>query len=245
MADPYIDKYETLVYGKFAASQILALVVGLDPDLDGALQVVSGRITAATAAMEAALKKSGDLEIVTYAAAGAGPGDPVAEGRRVLRQVVAYASSRDQGDAIVAELLHGENLSTVVKRRPVKLAGALESALKGVDKHKASLPEHADWVAKLTAAKAALDSLNELVRKARTSRRMMTPEIAEARDAWLLMYGSAKDIVQGVLRGKKKLAMLPEVFDDLAEVHRVPGVSDEPVASPADVTSPAEPNVPA
>lgn len=234
MADPYIDQDETLLYGSFAASQILALVVDLDPELDGALQVVSGRITAATAAMEAALKKAGDLASVTYV--GAGAAGPVAEGQRVLRRLVAYVGSRDQGEAILADVLRGDTLGTVVKRRPVKLAGALGSAIAGVGKHQASLPEHAEWTAKLTAAKTALDALNESVRKARTDRRATTPEVAAARDAWLVVYTSAKEIVSGVLRGKGKLAMLPDVFDDLAEVHRVPGVSD---VTPADPTPPA------
>lgn len=244
MADPYIDKYETLLYGRFAAGQILALLIGLDPDLDGALQVMSARVTAATTAMEDALKKAGDLEIVTYAAAGSAPGDPVAEARRVLRQLIAYVSSRDNGEAILADVLLGENMGTVLKRRPVKLAGAIATAISAVHKHQASLPEHQDWTAKLNAAQTALDALNESVRKARTSRRAMTPEIAAARDAWLVTYTSAKDIVTGVLRGKHKLSMLPEVFDDLAEVHRVPGVSDDPVAVPSEATTP-EPNVPA
>ncbi len=44
---------------------------------------------------------------------------------------------------------------------------------------------------------------------------------------WLVMYTSAKEIVSGVLRVNGKLALLHEVFDDLAEVHRVEGVSDE------------------
>jgi hypothetical protein len=34
MADSYIDKFETVLYGRFAASQILALLLGLDPELD-------------------------------------------------------------------------------------------------------------------------------------------------------------------------------------------------------------------
>ena len=227
MADPYIDKFETILYGRFSAAQILALLIGLDPDLDGALQVMSNRITAATDAMEAALKKAGDLDDVTYTSTSAGPADPVANARRVLRQAVNYAGSRDDGDAIVKEMLRGDTIGTVVKRRPVKLAGALGNALAGIEKHKSALTEHADWTAKLTAAKKTLDTLNESVRKARTDRRAMTPEIAATRDAWLVVYGSAKDIVSGVLRGKGRLSMLHEVFDDLAEVHRVAGVTDD------------------
>lgn len=240
MADSYIDKYETILYGRFSASQIPALVVGLDPELDPAVTVMANRITAATDTMEAALKKAGDLDLVTYSSAGATPTDPVAEARRVLRQAVAYASSRDSGDAIVADMLNDVNLGTVVKRRPVKLAGALGDALKGLAKHAAALPEHAAWEAKLTAAKKALDGLNQSVRKARDDRRTMTPEIAAAREAWLLTYASAKNVIEGVLRGKGKLRLLHEVFDDLAEVHRVAGVTDETPATDGGA-APAQP----
>ncbi|MFT3773316.1 MAG: hypothetical protein QM820_48675 [Minicystis sp.] len=241
MSDPYIDKLETLLYGRFAASQILLLVVGLDSDLDPAVKIMSARITAATDAMEAALKKAGDMEIVTYAAAGSTPADPVAEARRALRQAISYAESRDDGAAIVADMLNDENMSTVLKRRPVKLAGALGDAIKGIEKHKASLKEAADWTAKLTAAQGALEKLNQNVRKARTDRRAMTPEIAAAREAWLVAYTSAKDIVSGVLRQRGKLSMLSEVFDDLAEVHRVAGVTDDTSAPEGGAGAPEQP----
>jgi hypothetical protein len=43
-----------------------------------------------------------------------------------------------------------------------------------------------------------------------------------------------------VLRLHDKLALMPEVFDDLAEVHRVAGVAD----GPAEPTSEAQPESP-
>ncbi|APR75876.1 Hypothetical protein A7982_01223 [Minicystis rosea] len=213
----------------------------MDADLDPAVKVVSARITAASDAMEAALKKAGEIELITYAAAGSTPTDPVAEGRRVLRQAISYAESRDDGAAIVADMLNDENMGTVLKRRPVKLAGALTNAIKGIEKHKASLKEAADWTAKLTAARDALEKLNQNVRKARSDRRSMTPEIAAAREAWLVTYTSAKDIVSGVLRQRGKLSMLSEVFDDLAEVHRVAGVTDETPAPEGGSGAPEQP----
>ena len=52
------------------------------------------------------------------------------------------------------------------------------------------------------------------------------------------LYGAAKLIVEAVLRYQDKTVLLPEVFDDLAEVHRAAGVSDGD--SPAE-PAPADP----
>jgi hypothetical protein len=237
MADPYIDNQEILSYDDFAASQITALLVGLDPALDGALTTAATRITAATDAMRAALQKAGQIDVVTYKPAD-GAADPVADARDVLRRFVSYADSRAGGHAIVKKVLGGEAVSTVLRRRPTKLAGVLGQALETIAQHQAELPEHAQWTADIGAARSAVDDLNKNVRQSRTERRDATPEVAAARAEWLKVYGAAKLIAEGVLRYKDKVALLPEVFDDLAEVHRAPGVSDEP---PTAGSTPANP----
>lgn len=225
MADTHIDQYETLAYGGFAVSQILALVIGLDPELDPMVQISATRLASETAAMEATLAKSGALDMVTYQAKS----DVVASSRALLRRLVRYAESRPNGEAIVGDLLQGENLSTVLRRRPVKLAAALDHAISAVEKHKASLPEHAIWSADLHAARAALGSLNEGVRRARIDRHQMTPEIAAARASWLRRYAATKSIIEGVLRPLDRLSMMPEIFDDLAETQRTQStIVDEP-----------------
>lgn len=225
MADPYIDNLETLAYGPFAVDQIKSLVVDLDPDFTKALSVASSRLTSATEAMRAALTKAGQIDVVTYKPAAGAP-DRIAEARSTLRRVVSYADSRDGGDAIVKDLLGGESLSTVVRRRPAKLAGALAHAIGAVARHKAGLPEHAKWTTSLSSAKETIEDLNTSVRQSRNERREATPEVAAARVAWFKAYGAAKLIVEAVLRYQDKTVLLPEVFDDLAEVHRAAGVSD-------------------
>lgn len=231
MADPYIDNQETLAYGDFAAGQILALVADLDADFEATAKIAAARLTTATDLMRGALKKADELDPVTYKPAEGAP-DLVATGREALRQVVSYAESRDTGPAIVKSLLAGERLSTVLKRRPVKLAAALTHALEAIVQHAAELPEHAKWTGKLTAARDALEALNTDVRKSRTERKDVTPEVAAARAGWFKAYGAAKLIVEGVLRYHDKTGLLSEVFDDLAEIHRAPGVTDE--AAPAE-----------
>ncbi|MEP7125485.1 MAG: hypothetical protein ABJE95_31420 [Byssovorax sp.] len=237
MADPYIDNRETLSYGPFAVDQIQSLVVDLDPDFKKALATVSGRLTEATTVMHGALTKAGEIDLVTYKSAE-GVHDAIAAARSELRRCVSYADSRAGGAVIIKDLLGGEALSTVVRRRPAKLSGALGHAISAVAKHKSQLPEHAKWSASLTTAKDAIDALNTSVRQSRNERREATPETAAARTAWLTAYAAAKLIVEGVLRYAGKTALMSEIFDDLAEVHRAAGVSDGDV--PVE-TAPANP----
>ena len=44
MADCYIDQHETILYGRFAVTQMLALLIGLDADFDSTLKVTAGRV---------------------------------------------------------------------------------------------------------------------------------------------------------------------------------------------------------
>ena len=141
---------------------------------------------------------------------------------------MSYVRSRPDGKAIAAKMLAGQALSTVTRRRPAKLVGALGHAADVVKAHAAALPEAAAWEAELRASQAAIDALDKSVRKSRLDKRALTPEVQPARADWLVVYGAAELVVEGVLRQHGKTAMMPEIFDDLAEVHRVPGVTDGP-----------------
>ena len=240
MSDPYIDQYETQSYGVFSVAQIRAHVRGMDPRFDGALDIVAGLVETATQAMGTALKKAGGVEGVTYSAPPGGV-DPVAAGRDVLERLAAYARSREpRGAELEDRVLGGEVLSTVKRRRPVKLVGALTRAIEVVTAERAALPEADAWLARLGAARDAVDGLNTKVRGARKQRQEMTPEIAAARAAWLLAYGVAKLQVEAVLKLHDRIDLLSQVFDDLAEIHRAVGVSDGTTpAAPSGAATPA------
>jgi hypothetical protein len=230
MTDQYIDHHETLGYGAFAVEQINAVVLPLAPSYEAALTDIADRISAATSAMAVVLKATGQMDVVTYKKAS---GDPLAEARNVLRRAVKYAESRPAGARLAAALLNGQNLSTVLRRRPAKLLAALNYAIDTVEAHAKDLPEHAAWSTELTSARDALAALDKSVRASRIERRGMTPEVAKARSEWLKVYGAAKLIVEGVLKLHDRAALMPEVFDDLAEVHRVSGVVDDAEPAPA------------
>lgn len=236
MSDSYIDQYETQAYGPFAVSQIEELVLPLDADFKKPLAAVARRLAAATEAMGAAMRKAGALEATTFksgASAGA-HADPLAAGRDVMRRLVKYAESRPSGSALAAKILQNQTLTTVLRRRPAKLVGSMTHALGVIEQHKRELPEHKAWAADLKAVRDALDALTKSVRKTRLARRAMTPEVRAARAEWLKVYGAAKLLVECVLRLHDKVHLMPEVFDDLAEVHRVAGVTDSAAEADAD-----------
>jgi hypothetical protein len=230
MADLYIDQYETLGYGFFAAAQILSVAVGLDPEFDRALKHTAARIAAATEAMAAAIKKAGALDVTANHPPEGAP-DAVATARDVLRRLIKYAESRPNGERIAARMLGGDAFTTVTRRRPMKLIAALDQAIEVVVAEQAELPEHASWRADLTAVRNALAAA-EAERVRSREERQMTPEVAATRDEWLKTYRAAKLIVQGVLSLAGHSALMNDIFDDLADVHRVMGVTDDapPVA---------------
>jgi len=236
MADPYIDQYETVAYGKFAVGQILSLVVGLDPDADSYVKVIASRLLSDTEAMWSALSKVGSLEVVTYSAEDSAA--ILHQSRSALRRLVAYAESRSNGDDIVHDILSGDTMTAILRRRPVKLAAALEHALSAIKKHQSSLPEHSEWSQMVADAHTALVALNGNVRKARTDRRGMTPEVEVARNTWLKRYASTKLVIRGILEPLGKGDMLPEIFDDLAEVHRAHGVYDDDTTAAPEAAQP-------
>lgn len=232
MTDPYIDQYETLAYGPFAAQQITTVVMGLDAAFDSALSECAGRIAAATLSMEAALKRSGQLERVTYKP-GADGDDPRKRAQEVLERAVRYAESRPGGEALAKRVLGGERLSTMKARRATKLIAALSHAIGVFTGEQDKLPEAAAFRAELERAKADLAALDASVRGSRIARREMTPEVAAAREAWIQAYTASKRIVEGVLRYQDKLELFAEVFDDRAESPHVTGAPDHGSAEPA------------
>lgn len=235
VADTYIDQYETIGYGNFTIAQIQDRIVGLEPDFDKALKLILKKLTGATEAMSTTLEKAGAMTVATYKPKK-GDADPVAAARDVFRRLIKYAESRPGGDAIAKTILGGDTLSTVIRRRPSKLVAALNHALAGVTKHKSKLSEHKSWTEELTAARDALDALDKNVRKTRSDRRQMTPEVAAVRSEWLKIYGAAKLTVEAVLRLHDKVALMPEVFDDLADVQRVARTENEEEEAPAENT---------
>ena len=231
MADPYIDQYETLSYGPYAIRQIQELVVGLDPDFDTALQAIVRRIETATAGVEQALRDTGDTT-----ALGGPRGmteDIVSQARSALRRLASYLESCKNGTELLERLFGHEPVLTVTSRHPTKLLGTVGRALHLLIEEQEVLPDYYVWLEELRLIQQGLLTLDQRMRETRIAQTEMAPPVRTARATWLKVYEAAKPLVEAVLRLHDRLHLMPEVFDDLADVHCAPGVTDElPASSP-------------
>jgi hypothetical protein len=127
---------------------------------EGEPSLVTSKLTAATQGVSAALEKAGAVNVTTFKPKS-GAADPVAAARDVLRRAAKYAESRPGGEAIASAILGRETLSTILRRRPAKLVGSLNTALSAIAKHKSKLPEHKAWTEEIAAARDTLDALDK------------------------------------------------------------------------------------
>lgn len=242
MSDPYIDQYETLSYGPFTVRQVRTLIIGMDAHFDPLLQHLTTRLENMNTEMSQALDRSGGLETATYKPAEKGP-DPVAEARDVIERLGKYLQSRRNGEQLIVRWLGRQTPAAASRRRPAKLLGTLKQAQTLLEDTTVGLGEAATWKDEITLTHSTLEGLDQRVRGARLARREMSPEVRDMRGAWLLIYGALKLVVEAALRLHGRLELMPEVFDDLAEIHRVPGVSDGP-SEEKPTTPPTTPSTP-
>ncbi|HEX2568954.1 MAG TPA: hypothetical protein VH877_05290 [Polyangia bacterium] len=220
--------------------QIESVILGLEPDYDPVLRTMSGRMLTATELVSQALGRAGQLVATTFKRAG-GEADRVESARDVLRRLVSYIESQPDGARIRQTLIGRQSTSKAVRVRSSKLLGVLSHALTVLDKERESLPEAMQRMAEVKAAHMALEALDRQVREARAGRRQMTPEVQAARANWLTVYAALKLLVESVLRLRGQTERMSEIFDDLAEIHRAPEVSDEGAPSKPPTTPPATP----
>lgn len=229
MADPYIDPSETLIYGAFARDQMKAVCLGLVEPLDGAVRFAIKSQADADAAMRAVLDRAPSPPAVV--------GDPIEDARDVLVRFGKYLESL-KGRPVDSADFFDEPPSVMARRRLTKLVAAVKHVHAQLQARADRVRGSAEWLEDLRDTHARLQALEKQERARKVSEADLRPEIAAARKAWLEVYTANKALITGVLRHAGKLAMLPLVFDDLAEVHRAPGVRDDP-EPPAPPTPPA------
>ncbi len=216
MHDARMDPYEALAFGRFTAAQIQTLLLGLDVELDPTLKLVATRVSSTSEALEMAMIRSGTPEFLLHRAA-AGQPDSVREARDALRGVVHDAVAGRDGFMLASRLLQGESLSTALRRTPTKLLVRLDHARVIVADSKGVLPTHEHWMNALDRSRTALAAFDIRVRTARAERRSIAPDVYAAWQPWQRTYTAAKHIVIGVLAGCDQIALVREVFDDLAD----------------------------
>ena len=221
MADPYIDAYETKLYGLFAREQMADVCIGMIKAFDGAVRFSieqQEKVDAQMAEVLARQSKSSptaDLDKLVAAAR-----DTVIRFGKHLESL--------KGRPLDPELFfRKEAPSVLARRRLTKLVAALAHIIEELGKHVTKVKSAKEWLADFNEVHEPLAAHEKKLRSAKVGRIELQPEVAAARTKWLEVYSANKFTIGGLLRHASKTALMSSVFDDLAEIHRVSGVSDE------------------
>jgi hypothetical protein len=223
MADPYIDPQETQLYGAFACEQLEQVCIGKVPGLDGTVRFAIASQREANAAMKAVLDRTPKVKPVE--------GEPVAEMRDFCVRFGKHIESHKKPVAM-SEFFGDDAPSLAGRRRLHKLVALAAHLVKAIEKHKGAVRDHKHWLDELRPLHAQLETLEKNERASKLTAAELGPELRAAREAWLAVYTANKALITGVLRHAGQLSLMPLIFDDLAEVHRVSGVVDGPAPAP-------------
>jgi len=230
MPDPYIDGYETKLYGKFSCEQMATVCLGKVPSLDSMVQFAIASQEKADADMAAAIAKA------PKAAAAVDPAAVLAEAGDVLVRFGSHIDSLKGRPVDPGVFFRGDAPSALARRRLTKLTAGVGHALDAAKKNEAKIRDAAYWIGELGEVHVKLEALEKQQRASKVAQVEMGPEVAAQRELWLATYSANKLLIRGLLAHFGRPELLPLIFDDLAEVHRVSGVSD---AAPSGAEAPA------
>jgi len=229
MSDPYIDQFETQIYGKHACEQMQTICLGRVPELDPMIQFAVATQTQANKDMKAVLDKQ-PAPLSTEEATAT-----VEEARDTLVRFGAYLSSLKGRPVSPRVFFRDEKPSDLGRRRLVKLAAVIEHVAAEIPKHPAITDP--TWLHDFKSIAKRLSTQKIAAHGAKVEKLDLAPEVAAQRERWLAVYAANKLLVRGLLSHIGKPELMPLIFDDLAEVHHVAGVSDEEITHPAPAPS--------
>ncbi|WP_437708613.1 hypothetical protein WMF45_30660 [Sorangium sp. So ce448] len=234
MADPYIDPFETKIYGKFAREQMAAVLMGKVAALDGMVEFAMGKQLLADQAMSDVLDRQ------PRPAPELDTAEVLDEARDVIVRFGSYLDSLKGRPVDPRLFFRGEMPSVLARRRITKLTAAVGHIADELERQREKVRGADAWLAELREAHEKLGIIERQQRASRVERIELGPEVSTAREAWLGVYNANKSLVRGLLAHLGKPELLPLIFDDLAEVHRTTGVSDAlPPGQPAAPDTPA------
>ena len=230
MADSFIDLGETQVYGPYAVRQMRALVRGMLPPFDPAIDFVSDAIVEATK----------EVHLVVADAQGAdarwrqGSRDKQPALDRaldILGRLSSHLDGHPRGAVDRKRFFPPDGrMHLLRKRTPHKVLVALEHVAAELRKRDCGVNDAAAWHKEVARAAEALGPTVHKTDQARAQRRRVTPEVRQARAEWLQAYGAAKCLVESVLRLAGRLDLMPQVFHDLAVPSTAKVTAPPPVA---------------
>jgi hypothetical protein len=235
VADPYIDQFETQIYGLFAREQMKEVCLGRIEKLDPLVHFA----IAAQKKADDKMKEALDRQPAPRPALS--EEDALTEARDVIIRFGSYIGSLKGRPIDPKVFFRNEPPSLLARRRITKLVAGMKHIVDEFDKQKKHMGDAKTWQTELTTAYENLATVEKQHRAHRVERADLAPDVAAARAAWLTVYNANKSLIEGLLAHAGKPELLPLVFDDLAEVHRVSGVSD---AAPAEPGTPAVPAAP-
>ena len=232
MADEYIDQFETRVYGSYCREQMADVCLGRIPALDATVQFAIAEQGRVDAEMTSVLARQ------PVAPPALTEAEAVAVARDAITRFGSYIGSLKGRPLDQKRFFRGVAPSVVARLRLTKLSGMVKH-LAGELVAAGDATRDASWIAELNEAQAQLSALERAHRSAKVERVDLSPEVAAARDRWLVVYSANKSLIRGFLGHLGKPELLPLIFDDLAEVQRAPGVT--PDKAPPATTTPAAP----
>lgn len=161
------------------------------------------------------------------ATAAVDPVAVIAEAGDVLVRSGSHIDSLKGRPVDPKDFFRGDAPSVLARRRLTKLTAGVGHILAEAKKTKGKIRDAAYWIGELEEIHGKLEALEKQQRASKVAQVEMGPEVAAQRLLWLAVYGANKLLVRGLLGHFGKPELLPLIFDDLAEVHRVSGVSDE------------------
>jgi hypothetical protein len=220
MADPYIDPFETGPYGRFARDQMAAVCIGQEPQLDAMVRFAISAQQKADEAMAQVLAKQEQPPTLDTSAV-------VAEADDAIVRFGLHVESH-KGRPVDLKVFFRNDLPSVLGRRTItKLAAGVSHVLNELIRNKGKIRDAAYWIDELTDVSKKLWAIEEQQRAARENPVDLGPQVELARTQWLAVYEGNKLLIQGLLTHVGKPELLPVIFDDLADIHRAGGVTDE------------------
>jgi hypothetical protein len=220
VADPYIDPFETKLYGKFAREQMSAVCLGKVPELDGMIEFAVLRQEEADKTMSDLLAKQPKAPPPLDA------NEVLEEASDTLIRFGKHIESLKGRPVDPRDFFRGDAPSVLARRRLTKLAAGVAHVLAELKRQKAKIRDADHWIADLKQVHGKLEVLEKQQRASKVEKLELGPEVSAGRERWLSVYNANKLFVRGLLAHLGKPELLPLIFDDLAEIHRVSGVSD-------------------
>lgn len=249
VADTYIDLFETIIYGELACTEMRTRVMPLHPAWASAVERCIELQEAANANVKAIIAQLPGFKVDEA---------EIASVTDTIVRFGAWLHSLKGRPLDPARFFGSAPPSDVARQRFSKLTGHLERMIHELAPHAegggGTFIEGANGrLAELREAHAVALRIREAQRAALEARKTLGPLANAARAAWLRTYVANKRLIEGILRHHNREALMPLIFDDLAETQRSKVDSDEDTDldrlvtgsagddSPADSAPPIEP----